>query len=35
MSGQIHALLVVSLLVPFVGIGLGILGLIFYICWKG
>jgi hypothetical protein len=34
MSGQIHALLVISLLVPFVALGLGLLGLISYICWK-
>jgi hypothetical protein len=34
MSGQIHSLLTVALLVPYIGLGLGMLGLISYICWK-
>ncbi len=35
MTHTVHALLVVALLVPFLAVGLSLVGLVFYICWHG
>jgi hypothetical protein len=35
MTEQIHRLELVALLVPFVGLGLGLVLLVFGIAWKG
>lgn len=35
MSGSIHTLLVIALLVPYVALSLGMIGLVGYIAWKG
>jgi hypothetical protein len=35
MTAQIHTLLVIALLVPFVAVALSLIGLIFVMCWKG